>query len=626
MSKTNSQNPVCANHPNKIALGICTYHKKFLCFKCVAEKSSECSITEIIEISGEQDKVLHEWLLVRQIAIDNKRIIEDHENKTEALKNDLKKQVTDFHTQLMTSLNKTKEDCLCLIEEQAAAIIAKTHAKKQQLEIFEKENAEMVEKLCSETGSDVSGIQRKLQIVKSLLNEVPYLNEVLEGTFKADTDLKDRLTKKTLTLGKVLMCSQEYYEEIENKSDHNPELTNEVTGKEVKTESESIISVVSSSEEVTYTRATETEIQKQMNEPGEVIDSLNGNKEQEQKPCEKEEGEHNTNSKKKPWKFRSPFHRKRSASEKPGKDKKAETDRKEIKSCFGKETLTEAIYKDFPLETVQYNHPKYFINKTATIVGMEKHFRSACTFTKVVPLESGCFGLLSRAHGSIVVTSVDGSWNAKKTFSGLSDMVASGREELATIKIVDKYLQVIKYGVSNKKFEPLGDFIINTSIPRITGFDFDIASSMFAVSSPGKLVIFTPGKNERETEYPIGSTAETGEVMTTYDFNLDCIYLLDSQNRTLKCYSFSEANYLWKSQIDGQQIPRKMCLYKDKLCITYGNAIGIFNAKDGKPEVKHDTYDLLDDCDGLCVTDDIIVFSSNSSDFDTSTKLAFISM
>lgn len=62
---------------------------------------------------------------------------------------------------------------------------------------------------------------------------------------------------------------------------------------------------------------------------------------------------------------------------------------------------------------------------------------------------------------------------------------------MAATKVVDKNLQVIKYRVSYKKLEPLGDFIINADVPIITGFDFDIASSKFAVSSPGKQVIFT---------------------------------------------------------------------------------------------------------------------------------------
>lgn len=79
------------------------------------------------------------------------------------------------------------------------------------------------------------------------------------------------------------------------------------------------------------------------------------------------------------------------------------------------------------METEQYNHPKHLINKTVTIAGMEKHFRSACAFSKVVPVESGCVGLLSRAHDSFVVTSIDGKWHAMITIQCLLDMVASGR-------------------------------------------------------------------------------------------------------------------------------------------------------------------------------------------------------
>jgi hypothetical protein len=172
-----------------------------------------------------------------------------------------------------------------------------------------------------------------------------------------------------------------------------------------------------------------------------------------------------------------------------------------------------------------------------------------------------------------------------------------------------------------------GSIVADEQFCNITGFDFDDCLSNFAISTPEKVIMLDKsGKTVKAKTYNAANGQNKNELVTIFNFKKDCLYVLNTCDNTLKMFSFRKKRVKWKRKLENAAAAKKMCLYNDKLCITCGSDIAIISATSGDQIGKHETNCLLEDCLGLCVIDNVLVFSSGSDNFETSTKLAYTCM
>ncbi|XP_045165591.2 uncharacterized protein LOC123529345 isoform X2 [Mercenaria mercenaria] len=636
MSKDSAIIPMCDIHHDDVAQALCHNHKKLLCLSCVLEKakSAKCSFTEIRKVSGEKDSLLLECLSVRQIAKKKERLIEEHENKTEILKDKLKQEVTEMYGNLTKRLDKMKENCLTSIDKQAKTVTAANEHNKQRLATFQRTVNEHIEKLSAESVADKTDIQLKFEEVKTeVMNNIPDKDTTPEGLFTPNDRLSEVIMRSGASLGSVYLIAPERYDKIDESNS-----THDGSSKPVYT---------SSDEVVHDTNKTKPDFV-ESDESNEAANSINV---PEKKKSESNEGKGSTDisgksgttsadgkSKKKNVGIFNWFSTdKKKTYELDGQEKKTGSDKnddqgksanvKKRPSSESGTTVTENIYQESTFYTSTNEQPKYLINKTVKASSLKQLFTSACKFSKLVDLGDGYIGMFSEVHNSLVLVGTSGQVFGRKTFKeGNHAVAAVGNQELAVI--AEPGLQVSKFKVNDKGFTAAASFVVNEEISNITGFDYDVASSKFAVSSPNKVIVLDKrGQTLNVVPFGTANTSARNELATTYEFINNCLYMLNTRDKTLKMFSLEKSDALWKRKFESSSVmPRSMCLYKDTLCIACGDAIALFAASSGKPIVKHDTEDLLDDCLGICVIDDVLVFSSNSDNIEKSTSLAYISM
>ncbi|XP_060590502.1 uncharacterized protein LOC132745573 [Ruditapes philippinarum] len=270
---------------------------------------------------------------------------------------------------------------------------------------------------------------------------------------------------------------------------------------------------------------------------------------------------------------------------------------------------------------------KQFINKTVKVSELKKeNFSSALKFSKLVYLGEGCIGLMSDIHNSVLVVGLDGHYFDKAILKGgRISMCGLGIGGIATVK--DTSLQIDKFKVCTNKLTLAGSIIADEQFCNITGFDFDVCSSNFAVSTPEKVIILDKsGKIVKAKTYNAANGQSKNELVTIYNFEKDCLYILNTCDNSLKMFSFKKKRTKWKSKLENTGVAKGMCLYNDKLCITCGSDIAVISATSVDQIDKHKTNYILEDCLGVCVIDNVLVFSSGSDNFEISTKLAYICM
>ncbi|XP_045214273.2 uncharacterized protein LOC123564624 [Mercenaria mercenaria] len=636
MSEYSYIEPMCDCHQDEVALVLCRHHKELLCLSCVLgrEKSPECSIIEIRKVSEENDILMLECLVARQMTVKKKRLIDYHERKTETVKTNLEEQVIEMHSKLTKRLDEMKDTCLKSIETQAKAVIKTNKNNKQRIVIVETKVNEYLDKLSVSSPDDIICIQPNLIKMKTeLVQNIPDKESMPEGHFKPNSFFGDFILQEDTSLGRVYLTDTEHYDMIDDLPENKVEMRSqetlpiqhlnksEVSSKEedkesVVTRQKLLAAVYTSSDEIVYGIKNETRIPAQSGEN-------TGESTQADKKSLEEKKSGRIFGGLRRW-FSSDIKR---SDKSDGKEPERGINNLKTGSlCESKSRSTEHVYDVKTFAPSSYVHPKYLINKTVVLSKLEQQFSSACKFSKLVYLGDGFIGLLSKAHNSFVMADLLGNvYKTKTMIGGLEGAVATGKTEVALL--VENGHQICKFDVSFVGFSTTEYFMVHEEIPNITGFDFDEASSQFAISSPNKLVILDKsGRKMKSVQYSSVQSPLT-QMTTTYDFKRDCLYIMNMQNKTLKCFSFKTSDALWRCKYEDRSfIPRNMCLYKDTICIACRDEIALLLADDGSLAAKHDTKRLLCDCLGVYVIDDVIVFTSNSDDFKESTKLAYVSI
>ncbi|XP_060583812.1 uncharacterized protein LOC132739975 [Ruditapes philippinarum] len=651
MTEQNIITPKCDKHPEEVAQVLCRRHRKLLCVSCALERAtaSECSIIEIRKLSTERDILLQESLAVKQLAENKKELVDRHESHIESMKSSLEQQVLDVHFRLTKRIDRLKDNCLKSIETTTGAISKRNKQFKQKLTAIENTAIQNIDKLSGNSTKEIDNIISSLEEVKEvLINQIPNEDSRPEGNFKPNNFLCSSVLNEDTSLGQVIIKDGDGYETVEEF----PKVYSEDKAQE--TFNGKHIDSSETTSKSPYERPPYC-VQFSSDEAGQSHDTEEdylhpfGLSNEEKVCCVRSDGKNKTDliprhkSEKatdvkqicknlpEERKTKSLFGRIFSNTEKPNSQKELETGGIKDKThhvdnyCSLSTRKTENIYNRIELDSSCSITAEFFMNTTVSIPAIRPHFKSACKFCKLVYLGGSLIGMLSKVHNSLVIIGLDGlAHNRRTMLGGLINIAAVGKDHVALL--IENGHRVCIVDVTSVGCSTVNCFSVHKHFQNITGFDFDTSSSSFALSSLNKLAILDKtGKVLISHSYSSSATG-SNEITSVYDFNKRCLYILNIENRTLKCLQFNERdiNVLWKCKYeDISFIPRSMCLYNDTICIACRDVIIQLFAEDGSLFMKHDAKDLLEDCLGVCVIDDVIVFTSNSNDFEKSTKLAY---
>lgn len=640
MTEYPSITPSCDRHPDDTAHVLCRRHRELLCYTCGLERASEreCSIIEIRKISTERDRLLIENLAVKQLAKDKKHLVERHDTYIESLKSNLEQEVLDVHFKLVQRLDKLKDDCLKSIETQTRTITKSNKQIDQKLALIENTADQNIDKLSCNSTEDITTVKLNTEEVKSdLKDSILNRNARPQGTFKPNTILFNTVLQEDISLGHLTIIEDEACENNErfskcntvgNTSDvfkrkqiHGSEISKrEVVTRNPKPYERQPCSVQLSSDEVSPD--TDDDYLEPISYINTTICYSRSDVKDKDDTTPKQKSDHVTPKERKAKSFSGAPRRYIPISKTVDmpQEKVIIGERKDDPYCLKSFSgYKENIYNDIEFNSLN----SITTDKTVTISGMRSHFRSACKFSKLVYLGSSRIGMLSKVHNSIVVVNLNGSvLNTKTKIRGLVNIASVGKEKLALL--IENGRQVCILDVSRVGGSTTDCFSVQERFECITGFDFDMHSSLFAISSPSKLVVLDKAGHVVTSHTHSSTPTTSGEIISVYDFRKMRLYVLNIQNRTLKCLDVTKGDAVWKCKYeDGDFIPRNICLYNDTICIACKDVIFQLLSDDGTLLTSHDARSILEDCLGVCVIDDIITFTSNSNDFDISTKLAY---
>jgi hypothetical protein len=604
MAQMTIMTPMCDTHEDVVAETLCLNHRRLMCVTCGLKeaKLSECEVLDIRHL-GKQDSLLLRSLLLKQSVSKKERQIDEHAEKAAEMKKVLEQNVLDTYNKLIDRIQELKSNSLALLDKQANVILQTNKGKKQPLLTFQKEIDIYIKKISIESLNDPNDLERELnEIEKKILETLNIKETLLESSCNPNAELENSIMQSDKFLSYVSLLDQEHYDVIPDTPQKEP-----IYSDEVRDDHDAKVAQISDDSRQdmpvqTESRKSTTSVQKGQSDKGYFGI---------------------------PKFLQKAKKTKSTASEKDVKSKNAE---------IADEPQNEYELYEYSADKSGLNayktgvrpkstDPKSFINKTVQVSELKReHFSSALKFSKLLYLGEGCIGLMSEINNSVTIVGLDGHYFDKTTLKGGKiSMCGLDKGGIATVK--DNGLQIDKYKVSNNKMTLAGSIVADEQFCNITGFDFDDCSSNFAVSTPEKVIILDKsGKTVKAKTYNAAIGQNKNELVTIFNFKKDCLYILNTCDNSLKMFSFRKKCVKWKRKLENTGMAKNMCLYNDKLCITCGSDIAIISATSGDQIGKPETNCLLEDCLGLCVIDNVLVFSSGSDNFETSTKLAYTCM
>ena len=620
MAKLPTTTPMCDTHDSDVAQALCLNHRRLMCFSCALKEatSKECVVKEIRELD-ENNSLLLRCLLMRQCSSRKERLIAEHEKKTAEVKKDLEQKVMDVYDKLNNRLKQMKDDCMKSLDKGAQTITESNAESKQRLLTFQKAINETIDKLSVESMSD-TGIERQLNEMETdILQNIEDKQCIVEGIFKENSKLVETIMQPKAILSVVSLIEQGHYAVINDKPESQEDPSQKL---QVYASSDEILDESEKATEPSNDTKDENLYSQHKNGKEKARDS-NTSDQSTDIPIDGQKGHGGKG-------FFARLFSKENRDKHQKERNKSETkeDEPNRQSKTSQSESLGKIYADSAFSEAKGVKPKHLINKTVYVKELKKNdFSSALKFSKLIYLGDGYIGMMSETHSSVFVVGLDGKLFGKKTFKGGKiTMCDMGKYVIATVN--DPGVQINKFKVSEEGLTTVASVVASEQLSDITGFDFDVSSSTFAISTTEKVIVLDKaGKTVKIIAYNSSNNSPTNELATLYNFEMDCLYILNKSKNTLKMFSLKKKSFLWKRKIDGSDFtPKCMCLSEDKLCITCGSSIALFSAASGEPLFKNETKDLLEDCLGLCVIDSVIVFSSGSDDFETSAKLAYISI
>ncbi|XP_045165083.2 uncharacterized protein LOC123529001 [Mercenaria mercenaria] len=607
--------PMCSVHNDAVAKAVCLKNKELLCLQCAIGKAKldAYTIQEIDKISEGKEKLKLEYIVMKQIASRKENFIVEYERKAGEVTENLQQQVKKMYDQLSEELSKLKENTLHSVESKRDLFLKDLYSNKKELDGVQKTINENLEKLSVATVSDVDSFESQLQEVKKkLADEIPDLNSNPEGVFIASKMFQETMSKSKGVLGEVNLSNMDHYSlPTQDESQANNAVYLEPTASigsqppKLPPKPDAVASDEYCEKPKLLPRNAEAKNKR-----------TSINEDTSQTVMKTTPGNDITTS--------QTDSKKTETVAEPKQEKAKKPKFKLFGGLSAKEKPREKLedYEDVTFTPKTPVQAKYLINRTITLSGLQS-IHAPMKFSKLVTIGPDRIGLLTRTQSTVVVAQLDENTNIKPYRNGVTSIAATENDQLAILTKKDGN-KIETVCVTDKGFDTKSTIDLKVELSDVTGFDYSKNKSRFAIGTRTKQVIID-GKGKKIKSTDIDITTGSSDIATTYDFENDCIFVLNMEQKSIKCVSLKNLAPVWKRKCEDDVFkPKSVCLYKDKLCVACSGSVTIFAAKDGTPIRKHDTTDLVQDCLGICVIDDVIVISSNSDGLDESRKLGFI--
>ncbi|XP_052811005.1 uncharacterized protein LOC128238791 [Mya arenaria] len=182
------------------------------------------------------------------------------------------------------------------------------------------------------------------------------------------------------------------------------------------------------------------------------------------------------------------------------------------------------------------------------------------------------------------------------------------------------------------------DFLIPVSKAfHVLGFAYDNNRKQFALHGierdEGLLFLIRATDNEMSYEirrFHVSSVQQQcrpGDYQTQYDFERNCVYILNKSHKTIKCFLFAKNKFGWKIACnDASFVPDQLVFDQQNLYITSKENVTVFSKNSGECKTTHNA--CIGELKAICLMKHhhIAIVSCNSSDPQTSMTLECVAL
>lgn len=578
----------CDTHLDKKAAAFCLKKYELLCVSCIVDKakSGDCDIQEIDDIRSERHQCILEHLYARQML---KQLSENKDkqlSRTQQLKEKLLEDIDDLHKELSSQIDEKTRICKVLINKNACTIEQEIISESKYIDDHEKQLKTNLEKLKAEDVNIKVYNEEVTSIKEQLIKASNEKRSEPEGSFKPNKKLSECIKRENI--GIAYLINQKHYDDVGDPSDND--VLTEHDG------SDRFDEICTGSDQVIYSRGDLQQTVKDVTTEQETNSSQSSEKMKDSKGLRL-------------MKFIK------------GEKKPARKENTQQSST--RRPLSDLTKKACSAEYVAVTLPQSSPFKIGNAVNKKLSIPDLTpNCTKLVYLGENYLGLL---NGSLVlVTELPNGPTLRKEFTKqVTSVVSIGSRRIAVLAGE----QIIKLGLQDGKLTNVGSFVVQGTIADVTGFDYDVKSSKYAISTSSKVDILDKvGKIIKSCG--INANPDATDSRSVYDFESDNVIYMNMRKGTLKALvcKKKDAVVVWKKKCEENFSPRDISLYEDKFCVASKSSIAVFSAKTGMPELLHETYDILPDCLAVCVTNNIAMWTCGMNDKDRSTSIGFVSI
>ncbi|XP_060557423.1 uncharacterized protein LOC132717864 [Ruditapes philippinarum] len=603
MEKLHSYSAMCSTHSDEVAIAACVGTKELLCFKCSMEKAkASVPVKELDKMSEGGEKLILDFLMEKQKAQRKNNFIDIYKRKAEGAKNKVSDQIHCFYKELSEQIIKMRDNTLLSLEEKYTLFLEMCNKDEEKLKTTTQMINEHLDKLSSAKGADLDKYKAELDEIMKKLDDIADHESCPEADFHASKKLKDDILMPESKIGEVNLFASDHYEKLgptEGAENYkNPKETNfEETPPTIPPKP---VSKTVGSDEVNYEKPKVIPRKKSStsNESGWQIPEDNRKSKGDQNESAKEDKEEKPRKKFFRWKS------------KPAKLEDKLQD-----------------YEEVSLKNEnQERQARYLVNKTVTLSEFPDGLSTSFKFSKLIPIGLSRIGLLSEKHSSIFVCGLDGKIQCTNNYpkDAVISIIEMTDDMIAVLNKTETSIETVK--VTDKRFEVKNTINFKLDISKVTGFDFSKTKSHFAIGTESEYVILDK-KGKKIKSIRMETSVDSKDIFSIYDFEKNNVFIINKTTKSLKCFDVQSAEVIWKRKCEDPSFqPESACLYQGKLYIASSRAVIQFSTADGKPERKHETDDLIQNCLGLCVIDNVCAISSNSSDSAESKRLGFLAL
>lgn len=649
----------CHFHSKDNASIFCFQHQIFLCVSCMIEKrhnEKSCILRDLQKVSIEKEFTIIELLALKHEALRKQKLSEEQIRKIDEQENTVQENIDTFYHAILSGLERLHKHSLVSLQEQGNAARKKSIDYKHQLQAIESEIANEIQLMSS--ASATATVEECCNKLKKYKRNITVLSTACEtlpvGIFVHYCQLKQSL-EECYSLGKVTLALSDASHDLDpvnkpkashsdrkvkkhSKALHNLEPTENDSSThaidiEVVDEKQFVVSRQSSAsnrnganckdkanfdnnertaiaKEESYTKGTlktvhsgdsneicigskTAEVQVEVNESNTSITTIS-------KPLTKQSVSVTDNS--------TNFNLERSCKQPTSLKVECDSSNAEQPNQVSQPQQTKCTRsskRDLTSEHANdiqstIRDPSEITNSYVNINIVHVDKKAAFCITKIKSIDDKLI-LLDDVNSDIILTSHNGVVScAKRIQMKVEDILVLNENDFMLIFENAFRKMSIKHGAI------LASEIIHLENTEImTGSDFD-GTSKIAISTPFSVLIYDlAGSLQTKLSYGtlgIQPDVSFSVIKTTYDFNRNSIYILNTEKKTTKRFSFETNSYTWRKKCDDDYFtPQCMYLWRTELFVLSKNCIVSFDVETGEGLDFYSTDSVFGNCLTMCI-------------------------